>query len=53
MVRTAFLERRGQHISVEPVNTKCPQEGQRFFAPQIDDGLRTSQFSATFRLSDA
>jgi hypothetical protein len=27
-VRTAFLEHRRQHISVEPVNAKCPRKGQ-------------------------
>jgi hypothetical protein len=52
-VRTALLKQRRQHIGVEPVNTKCPREGQRFLAPQIDIGLGTPQFPAAFRLSDA
>ena len=34
----AFLEHRRQHISVEPVNAKCPRKGQSDFllAPQIE-----------------
>jgi hypothetical protein len=51
--RTGVAEQPRQHICVEPVNTKCPREGQRFLAPQIGSGFGNPQISAAFRPSDA